>query len=43
LGLSVPQYFNEFTVSSGHGPIHTHGWWVGLLQLLSGTTLKFFG
>jgi len=27
LGLSVPQYFNEFTVSSGHGPVHTHGRW----------------
>lgn len=27
LGLSVPQYFNEFTVASGHGPVHTHGRW----------------
>lgn len=27
LGLSVPQYFNEFTVTSGHGPVHTHGRW----------------
>uniref|UniRef100_A0A0C9S7V8 TSA: Wollemia nobilis Ref_Wollemi_Transcript_7527_2810 transcribed RNA sequence n=1 Tax=Wollemia nobilis TaxID=56998 RepID=A0A0C9S7V8_9CONI len=27
LGLSVPQYFNEFTVASGHGPVHTGGRW----------------
>lgn len=28
LGLSVPQYFNEYTVIAGYGPVHTHGRWV---------------
>ncbi|XP_015061853.1 nucleobase-ascorbate transporter 6-like [Solanum pennellii] len=27
LGLSVPQYFNEYTVIAGYGPVHTHGRW----------------
>ncbi len=30
LGLSVPQYFSEFTLRSYHGPVHTHGRWVNL-------------
>ncbi|XP_031480782.1 nucleobase-ascorbate transporter 1-like isoform X1 [Nymphaea colorata] len=27
LGLSIPQYFNEFWLSSGHGPVHTNAGW----------------
>ncbi|MQM08153.1 hypothetical protein Taro_041005 [Colocasia esculenta] len=27
LGISVPQYFNEFTASAGHGPVKTDGGW----------------
>jgi len=27
LGLSVPQYFNEFTAVAGHGPVHTGARW----------------
>jgi solute carrier family 23 (nucleobase transporter), member 1 len=28
MGLSVPQYFNEFTAVAGHGPVHTGARWV---------------
>ncbi|KAE8124174.1 hypothetical protein FH972_019081 [Carpinus fangiana] len=27
VGLSVPQYFNEYTVVNGYGPVHTSGRW----------------
>lgn len=27
LGLSVPQYFNEYLLVSGHGPVHTRATW----------------
>ncbi|GJN34105.1 hypothetical protein PR202_gb22744 [Eleusine coracana subsp. coracana] len=27
MGLSVPQYFNEFTAVAGHGPVHTGARW----------------
>ncbi|CAN4086136.1 unnamed protein product [Withania somnifera] len=27
LGLSIPQYFNEYTVIAGYGPVHTSGRW----------------
>ncbi|KAK4402373.1 Nucleobase-ascorbate transporter 6 [Sesamum angolense] len=27
LGLSVPQYFNEYTAINGYGPVHTSGRW----------------
>lgn len=27
LGLSVPQYFNEYTATAGHGPVHSHARW----------------
>ncbi|KAF3792171.1 Nucleobase-ascorbate transporter 7 [Nymphaea thermarum] len=27
MGLSVPQYFNEYTLVAGYGPVHTHGIW----------------
>lgn len=28
MGLSVPQYFNEYTAINGYGPVHTSGRWV---------------
>lgn len=28
MGLSIPQYFNEYTVINGYGPVHTGGRWV---------------
>lgn len=28
MGLSVPQYFNEYTSVAGYGPVHTHSRWV---------------
>ncbi|OVA10506.1 Reticulon [Macleaya cordata] len=27
LGISIPQYFNDFTASSGHGPVKSAGGW----------------
>ncbi|WZZ00520.1 hypothetical protein YC2023_072848 [Brassica napus] len=27
LGLSIPQYFNEYTAIKGYGPVHTGGRW----------------
>ncbi|XP_043706361.1 nucleobase-ascorbate transporter 6-like [Telopea speciosissima] len=27
MGLSVPQYFNEYTAVNGYGPVHTHARW----------------
>ncbi|CAN6450142.1 unnamed protein product [Victoria cruziana] len=27
MGLSVPQYFNEYTLVAGYGPVHTRGMW----------------
>ncbi|PWZ21593.1 Nucleobase-ascorbate transporter 6 [Zea mays] len=27
MGLSVPQYFNEYTSIAGYGPVHTHSRW----------------
>lgn len=27
LGISVPQYFNEFSASAGHGPVKTNAGW----------------
>lgn len=27
LGISIPQYFNEFAVSAGHGPANTNAGW----------------
>ncbi|XP_058070834.1 nucleobase-ascorbate transporter 1 isoform X3 [Magnolia sinica] len=35
LGISVPQFFNEFRASSGHGPVHTNaGWFNGFLNTI---------
>lgn len=28
LGISIPQYFNEYTSSAGHGPARTNAGWV---------------
>ena len=28
MGLSVPQYFNEYTAVAGYGPVHTGARWV---------------
>lgn len=28
MGLSVPQYFNEYTAIKGYGPVHSGGRWV---------------
>lgn len=28
MGLSVPQYFNEYTSVAGYGPVHTRARWV---------------
>lgn len=28
MGLSVPQYFNEYTAFNKYGPVHTHARWV---------------
>jgi hypothetical protein len=28
MGLSVPQYFNEYTSVAGYGPVHTSSRWV---------------
>lgn len=35
LGISVPQYFNETLLTSGHGPVHTYaGWFNGFLNTI---------
>lgn len=28
MGLSIPQYFNEYTAVNKYGPVHTHARWV---------------
>lgn len=28
MGLSIPQYFNEYTAVNGYGPVHTRARWV---------------
>lgn len=32
MGLSVPQYFHDYIITSGHGPLHTHQIWVSLFN-----------
>lgn len=35
LGLSVPQYFNEYLFISGHGPVHTKArWFNNIVQVI---------
>ncbi|KAG2242011.1 hypothetical protein Bca52824_096145 [Brassica carinata] len=31
LGLSIPQYFNEYTAIKGYGPVHTGAGWFDLM------------
>ncbi|CAD6207412.1 unnamed protein product [Miscanthus lutarioriparius] len=33
MGLSVPQYFNEYTSVAGFGPVHTHARWTSWFWL----------
>ncbi|KDP44514.1 hypothetical protein JCGZ_16347 [Jatropha curcas] len=35
MGLSVPQYFNEYLLISGHGPFHTHAIWFNNIMQVS--------
>lgn len=28
MGLSVPRYFSDYVITSGHSPVHTHSVWV---------------
>lgn len=35
LGLSIPQYFNEYTAIKGYGPVHTGARWVCSNQLIA--------
>jgi hypothetical protein len=38
LGLSIPQYFNEYTSVAGFGPVHTRARWVrGSITILNFT------
>ncbi|PSS02636.1 Nucleobase-ascorbate transporter like [Actinidia chinensis var. chinensis] len=32
LGFSVPQYFNGYVITSGHGPVHTNSAWLNLIM-----------
>ncbi|OMO73848.1 Xanthine/uracil/vitamin C permease [Corchorus capsularis] len=32
LGLSIPQYFNEHLLISGHGPVHTRATWFNIVM-----------
>lgn len=34
MGLSIPQYFNEKVIITGHGPVHTGARWVRILKTL---------
>lgn len=34
MGLSVPQYFNEYLVTTGQGPVHTHARWFNTIMLV---------
>ena len=41
LGLSVPQYFNEFTIRAGHGPVYTASRWVWTIAKHTAMHLTF--
>ena len=41
LGLSVPQYFNEFTIRAGHGPVYTAARWVRTIAKHTAMHLTF--
>lgn len=32
MGFSIPQYFNEYTVVNGYGPVHTGARWVDTIS-----------
>ncbi|CAI9104255.1 OLC1v1002890C1 [Oldenlandia corymbosa var. corymbosa] len=34
MGLSVPQYFNGYLITTGHGPVHTRALWFNKLMLV---------
>ncbi|KAI4342313.1 hypothetical protein MLD38_026953 [Melastoma candidum] len=35
MALSIPQYFNEYFLISGHGPVHTHAiWFNNIMQVI---------
>lgn len=40
MGLSVPQYFNEYTSVAGYGPVHTHSRWVSNIMIFSIFSVK---
>lgn len=41
LGLSVPEYFREYTAKALHGPAHTSAGWVSLsLRLFSSLSIE---
>lgn len=42
IGLSVPQYFNEYTAINGFGPVHTSGRWVCIKLFDSFTSRPWF-
>jgi len=35
MGLSIPQYFNEYTAIKGYGPVHTGARWVNVYAFFS--------
>lgn len=41
MGLSVPQYFNEYTAINGYGPVHTGARWVCVSMLNLFSTVLF--
>lgn len=34
MGLSVPRYFGDYVITSGHGPVHTHSVWFNKMALV---------
>ncbi|GER42133.1 xanthine/uracil permease family protein [Striga asiatica] len=34
MGLSVPRYFSNYVLTSGHGPVHTHSIWFNKMMLV---------
>lgn len=41
LGVSVPQYFTEYTANAGHGPADTHARWVCFFPIVLFPSLPF--
>jgi len=40
LGISIPEYFFQFTISAQHSPAHTRAGWVCSLSPLAVTTFE---